>query len=285
MTDIFEKIPVSIERGGRRLIFGHGVILSKMEAEAVKYDYVSPTYGDGDAEPLPCSRRITLEGYIVPTSGERGVCEIAMARHLLSRIASPLGQLLLRVGDRSAVLTGAGLSFPRSEPFSGERAERFTLSATVLGGYFFGDEVVCTPLPVETGFKFPLMPVGESHVVGNVTGDSVITLTNGGEVSSPFRAELSPGATAVGFFLTDNTTGKHISCSLPLGSGDIVRISTYPEDMYLTLLRGGVEMNLTGRADGSSELFSLTPGEHTLTIGGGVPFTGRLAFCEKFVSW
>ncbi len=275
---------VSVGNSNLELYFGRGMILSSLEAEPLTFDGKYPARDVWEREPNP--RLIKLEGYMISSasSAEDRRAEIERRRRALAGITSPAGTFFIKIDGRRADLSDARLVFKRYAPFSGDEAEHFTLTAVIDGGYFFGDRVTKFPEQTVNGFHFPLS--GEAtFTLGEYGSTCCISVLNGGDIPVGFTAELSPESTVPSFTLTDTSTGKRIKIAHSFGSGDVIRISTVKDSLSLRLTRGGKDYNLSGYADGDSEMFLLPVGETVITVGDGAPFSGTLSYTEAYTSF
>lgn len=275
---------VSVGNSAVELHFGRGMILSSLEAEPLTFDGKYPAREVWERESNP--RLIKLEGYMISSAeaAEDRRREMEQRRRALAGITSPAGTFFIKIDGRRANLSDARLVFKRYAPFSGDEAEHFTLTAVIDGGYFFGDRVTKFPEQTVAGFHFPVSGA-ERFTLGEYGSTCAITVKNGGDVPVGFTAELSPESAVTFFTLTDTSTGKFIRLRRSFTSGDVIRISTVKDSLHLRLTRGGKDYNLSGYADGESELFLLPVGETLITVGDGAPFSGTLSYTEAYTTF
>lgn len=272
----------SIGQNSTVMYFGEGLILSSLTADGLAFYGDYPTRDPRDRSPKP--RRLTLEGYIAATaeSPEDQGREVTLYRNTLSRITAPHGEFFVNVDGRIAHLSDGSITFKRAAPFSGKSAECFTLTANIIGGYFTGTPTTVHAAEDTDGFHFPLT---EGLTAGVTNGNTAVRLRNGGDIPVGFTAEFSPVSTVHSFSLECVESGKRITAVKDFGSGDLIRISTHRDSLCFQLIRGGNTYDLSGSADGESELFLLPTGDCTLRVGAGDPFEGWLTYTEAFVSF
>jgi len=277
-------IKVSLEKSGRRIIFGRGVILSSVKAEPLRYSGEYPALSREDLSPL--RRHISLEGYIVSSAETEAsrVREIEAVRRSLSRITNPSENFILRIGDKYADCFDGELTFEREAPFSGDMAERFCLKAALNGGFFLRSSTRSLVKKLCDGMHFPFI-IENGMTVGEYSGGYAVETENGGDVPVGFTAEFTVSGSASSFSLINGVSGKRISCSYSFASGDKILISTKRDDLYFALERGGERINLTGYADEDTELFLLPARRCVLSVEGCNIYSGNVTYSEAFVTF
>ncbi len=277
-------IRVSVEKSGRKIIFGREVILSSVKAEPLCYSGDFPALPKEEREPL--RRYITLSGYIVSsaeTEDER-IRRIGNRRRALSRITAAAEHFILRIGDKYAECSDGELVFERESPFSGDAAEKFSLRAVIAGGYFMHSSTKAVVKRLTEGMHFP-MHTDANFTVGRYTDGYVVETDNSGDVPVGFTAEFVVSGSASSFSLVNGVNGQRISCRYGFESGDRIRISTKRDNLFFLLERGGERINLTGCADEDTRLFLLPAKRCELSVEGCGIYSGSVTYSEAFVTF
>ena len=277
-------IDVSVEKSGRKIIFGRGVILSSLKVEPLSYSGDYPALSKEDRTPE--KRHVTLEGYIVSSAAtELGrIREIENRRRRLSQITAASESFLLRIGDKYADCSDGELVFDREAPFSGDSAERFRLRALIDGGFFKKSSTKALMKKLTDGAYFPVS-IGENFAVGRYNGIYAVQTDNCGDVPVGFTAQFVLTGSADSFALVNGVSGRRIFCRYNFLSGDKILISTRRDELYFVLERGDEKINLTGFADEDTELYLLPPKPCELRIEGCSLYSGSVTYNEAYVTF
>ncbi len=276
---------VSIERGGKVLSFGRGMILGSLEADGVKFGDEFPSVQR--EELVPEVRRVRLEGYIVATgeTSEMRRRETERRRRMLSVLTYPGNRFVLRVDDKYADLINGELFIKREAPFSGNDVEHFVLTAQIDGGFFHRSAVKRTVCQSADGAYLPGHIGADGAAVGEIRNPCAVSVNNGGDIPVGFRGSFRMDRAMSSFVLTNTSTYQKLSAKFAFAAGDTVKVSTLRDDPYFKVTRNGTDINLTGFSDNASELFLLYPGETMLELGGSAVYTGDVSYTEAFVSF
>lgn len=276
---------VSIGNESCEIVFGAGFILESLSAEPLVLGTEYPARPRENR--IPERRRISMEGYIVALGGTEAERreEMRMRRRLLASLSAPDGGFFIRIDDKYASLCDGELVFLRSAPFSGDEREHFTLRAVIESGYFYGEEITLSPTRGVAGTHLPASLGEGGLVLGQYTGGSVIRVRNGGDVPVGFTAELIPEADTAMLSIKNHTTGKQIVSLRSFSAGDVIRLSTHRDELYMRARRGGKDVNLAGLVTDDSELFLLPRGESIIELGINEPYTGSLTYREAYTTF
>ena len=126
-------------------------------------------------------------------------------------------------------------------------------------------EIITEFNAVFSQLKFELDLPYEGIVFSSVTNDVRKTVYNNGDAEAGITIELLASGRVVNPIIYNVLTGQSMRINMEMQPNDLITIQTDVGKKHITLLRGGVEMNLINNLDRNTTWLQLDVGENIFT--------------------
>lgn len=113
-------------------------------------------------------------------------------------------------------------------------------------------------------FKFPLKIKQGGIKMGERSNSLFVNALNAGQNKTGMLIRFKANATVHRPALIDVNTQQELRLNITMSQGDLIEVSTYEDDMSITLIRGNVRTNIFNAIDLYSHFLQLEPGDNIL---------------------